>query len=131
MEFTTEGNNAKVILNAAPFMDAVKLKSVVQRALMGQGLNFSDLKEEKILDIVLALDSSEEVYDALFKCLVKSSYNGIKITPETFENEGARGDFYEVAFYCLKVNLYPFFKNLLTKFGIHLEEMTGEVLKSK
>mgnify|MGYP004568317085 CR=1 FL=1 len=118
MEFVTEENKAKVIINAAPLQDAFRLKAVIQKALLNNGIKIEDIKENDIFNILMALDSSEEVFNAMFDCLKKSSYNGIKITKETFEPEETRGDLYEVFFYCLKVNIYPFLRSLCSRFGI-------------
>lgn len=126
MEFTTSENKAKVIINAAPLQDAFKLKSSIQKALLNNGIKLEETLDKDVFQLFMALDSSEEVFEGIFKCLQKSSYNGIKITKETFEPEEARGDMYEVFFYCLKVNIYPFFKPLLSRFGIQLEKVTQE-----
>lgn len=132
MEFTTEGNGAKVILNPASLQDAFKLKSEIEKALIANGIKLEEAIDNDIFSLVLALDSSETVFDLMFKCMEKSSYNGVKITKETFEPEDARGDLYEVFFYCLKVNIYPFFKGLLSRLNIRFEmPKLGEDLKSK
>lgn len=130
MEFTTEENQAKVILNAAPLEDAFRLKAALQKALLSQNINLQELTDGDLFKVMLALDSSPEVYNCMFDCLKKSSYNGIKITRETFEPEETRGDLYEVFFYCLKVNVYPFFKSLLSRFGIRFGK-NGNIQKQK
>lgn len=126
MEFTTEENGAKVVINAAPLADAFKLKASVEKALLAKGLDIVKIADGDIVSAFMALDSSEEVYQAMFDCLKKSTYNNQKITLETFEPEDARKDLYDVFFYCLKVNVYPFFKGVLSRFGIRLEKITSE-----
>lgn len=137
MEFTTKGNNAKVIINMASLNDAFKLKSAVEKSLMKQNIKIFDvlgrgeLSYEDIFSLILAVDSDAEVFDACFACLEKSVYNGVKITRDVFEDEGARGDLYEVLYYCLKVNVYPFFRALLSSLGTNvLGTEIGESLKS-
>lgn len=122
MEYTSEETGAKIAINTCSFEDAFRLKSLIQKSLLDNNIQLDKALEEDILGIIMALDSSKEVFEAMFKCLIKSTYNGIKITKETFEDEKARVDLYEIFFYCLKVNIYPFFKSLLSRFGISLEK---------
>jgi hypothetical protein len=136
MEFTTK-SGVKVVLNPASLDKAFKLKALVEKALLKQGINVMDIlaKEdifyEDLFNMAMAIDADIDVFDACFDCMDKSIYNDLKITKAVFEDESARGDLYEVLFYCLKVNVYPFFRHLLSSFGIskNLAE-NGEVLKS-
>lgn len=137
MEFTTKGNKAKVTINPASLDKAFKLKSVAEKAILKQGINLfdvlgkGDISYEDVFGLAMAVDSDPEVFEACFECLDKSIYNGVKISKEVFEDEAARGDLYEVLFYCLKVNVYPFFKSLLSSFGTgSLGTGIGEDLKS-
>lgn len=136
MEFTTK-SNIKVILNPASLDKAFKLKSLVEKALLKQGIKIfdvlaqGDITYEDLFNLAMAIDSDIDVFEACFECMDKSIYNNVKITKEVFEDESARGDLYEVLFYCLKVNVYPFFRHLLSSFGINKSpEGVGEVLKS-
>ena len=137
MEFTTKGNKVKVVINPAGLNSAFKLKALVEKAILKQGIKLSDVlgKEEisyeDLFNLAMAIDSDIEVFDACFDCLEKSTYNGVRIIKDVFEDEAARGDLYEVLFYCLKVNVYPFFKPLLSSLGTNsnLTEI-GESLKS-
>ena len=137
MEFTTKGNNAKVTINSASLDNAFKLKSVAEKAIIKQGINLfdilgkGDITYEDVFSLAMAIDSDPDVFEACFACLSKSIYNGVKITKSVFEDEEARGDLYEVLFYCLKVNVYPFFKSLLSSYGTNvLGTEIGEGLKS-
>ena len=121
MEFTTAENNVKVVINPASFADAFRLKTEIQKALLDNKININEAMDEDLVSIILAIDSSEKVTDALFSCLVISTFNGIKITRDTFEPEEARYDLYEIFFYCIKVNVYPFFKNLLSRLSINFQ----------
>ena len=93
------------------------LKSAIQRELKGINLDL-DLTDLKHADLsalfegALAVDSSEPVFAALFKCLLRCTYNGHKITLATFEPEDARQDYYDIAVACVRVNLSPFFSRL-------------------
>jgi hypothetical protein len=136
MEFTTK-SNVKVVLNPASLDKAFKLKSLVEKSLLKQGIKISDLlgkgeiSYEDIFSLAMAIDSDVDVFDACFDCMDKSIYNDVKITKAVFEDETARGDLYEVLFYCLKVNVYPFFRHLLSSLGIgEMGKGVGEDLKS-
>ena len=136
MEFTTK-SNVKVVLNPASLDKAFKLKALVEKALLKQGIKIFDVLEqgeisyEDLFNLAMAVDSDVEVFDACFECMDKSIYNDVKITKAVFEDESARGDLYEVLFYCLKVNVYPFFRHLLSSLGTNNPQAgIGEVLKS-
>lgn len=136
MEFTTK-SNVKVTLNPASLDKAFKLKSLVEKALLKQGIKIFDILEkgdisyEDLFNLAMAVDSDVEVFNACFECMDKSIYKDVKITKDVFEDESARGDLYEVLFYCLKVNVYPFFKHLLSSLGTNNPQAgIGEVLKS-
>ena len=136
MEFTTK-SNVKVVLNPASLDKAFRLKSLVEKALLKQGIKIFDILEkgdisyEDLFNLAMAVDSDIEVFDACFECMDKSIYKDVKITKDVFEDESARGDLYEVLFYCLKVNVYPFFRHLLSSLGTNNPQTgIGEVLKS-
>lgn len=136
MEFTTK-SNVKVVLNPASLDKAFKLKALVEKALLKQGMSISEMLAkdeilyEDLFKMAIAIDSDVDVFDACFECMDKSIYNDIKITKAVFEDESARADLYEVLFYCLKVNIYPFFRHLLSSLGTNKAQAgIGEVLKS-
>ena len=136
MEFTTKGG-AKVTLNPASLNNAFKLKGAVEKALLKQGIKLSDvlskgsLSYEDLFELAIAIDADEDVFNSCFDCMEKSIYKDIKITKEVFEDENARADLYEVLFYCLKVNLYPFFRSLLSLLKTNnIATGNGESLKS-
>ncbi len=119
MEITIEESGAKVNIAVCSFESAFKLKSVIEKELLKSNINLMELDFEdisKIINLLMVLDSSSEVFEAMFECLKKSSYNGVGIKKETFDTPEKWGDLYEVFFYCLKVNVFPFYKNLLSKF---------------
>lgn len=121
MEFKTENTGVKVVIAPCSFQDAFRLKSAIQKALLKSGISLEEALDKDITSLVLAIDSDEEIMKCMFDCLKKSTYDGVKITMDTFESEEARGDLYDIFFQCLKVNIYPFFKPLLSRFGIELK----------
>lgn len=119
-------SGADIIIRVAPFKDAMALKNTIGAELARNGINLpdldfgengSDVKDvlPAILNAVLTLDSSPKVNEAIFSCLARCTYNGEKISEDTFEEVEARGDYYEVVVSCLKENLAPFFAGQLSK----------------
>jgi hypothetical protein len=134
MEFTTE-SNAAVVINMANFIDASRLRVAVLGAVKESGVEISKIDIDKLLSgvkedmgaavksgaldsllgMVITLDCSEKVNNEIFNCLKRSTYNGEKITRDTFNSEDAMGDYYHIVIMCLKVNLAPFFKTLFSR----------------
>lgn len=127
MEYKSEATGARVVINPCSFMEAFKLKSVIQNALLSTGKNIEDLLDEDLGTVIFSLDGSEEVMLCLFECLKKSLYNGNAIKPDVFDDVKAREDLYEIFFNCIKVNLHPFLKTILSKLGINvpLDKLKG------
>ena len=115
MEFTTKETGRKVVITPAGLDDAFLLKAKINKAFIENNINPQKaLSEGDLFSLIMAMDSSFEVFDAAFRCLSKSTYNEVRITKELFEIEENRIDLYEILFYCLKVNVYPFFKSLVS-----------------
>lgn len=121
MEFTSENTGAKIVVNPCSFQAAFKLKNAIQKALLKNKVSLEAALDQDITSLILSIDSDEDIMECMFECLKKSTYDGVKITQDTFEAESARGDLYDIFFQCLKVNIYPFFKPLLSRFGIELK----------
>lgn len=128
MEYKSEATGARIVINPCSFVEARKLQSTIQKALLEQKLNLEQLWDSDLMTVIFALDSSEELFDALFTCLKKSQYNDIAIKPEVFDDVKAREDLYEILFNCIKLNIYPFLKTILSKLGIQqfLDKLKGD-----
>jgi hypothetical protein len=116
MEFRT-ANGVEVKINMADFITSMKL--IKSGAI------------DSIVQAILAADSSVEVEGALFKCLERCLYGNNKITRDTFEPVEAREDYYEIVIACLKVNLLPFFKPLLSKLDVLQAKKAPDSLEQK
>ena len=83
---------------------------------VGYGKGFYDGFLDKFIDVLISADTSEDFNKALFKCLGRCVYDEFHaITPQFFDdNPEAIEDYYEIVAYCVKVNLTPFFKSLVT-----------------
>lgn len=121
------------IINVSDFQDGVKLQNRLIKEAAKEGVKELDIKKfiqafqngnllnadidlNAIILAVIGAATSDEVYEALWPCLKKSTYDKERITKATFDSEEARGDFYPIAIECCKVNILPFWKALLSKF---------------
>lgn len=125
-------SGAKVIINQAPFRDAMALKNAIVSELAKNKIDISSLSADTdvggLLSALMSVDASDVVYDKIMVCLSRCTYNGEKITEDTFEDVSARGDYYEVVIACLKENILPFFQGLLSKLG-GISEIIAKVQK--
>jgi hypothetical protein len=114
--FITESGKADVVINTAPLRDVFELKNAIAREIASTGMKIdfgSDLAS--LISAFLLVDSSPKVYAALLTCLSRCTYNGDAIKETVFEDEAARGDYYEVVMACAEENLRPFFKGLASR----------------
>jgi hypothetical protein len=118
MDFKTQ-SGAAVVLPSAPWRDAVALKNAIHKE-MAQSNIAIDLNADisVVVKFVFQVDSSESIYDAIMKCLAKGTYNTVKISEATFEDEKAREDWYDILEGCLKVNYFPFVVGLRSKYNL-------------
>lgn len=125
MEFKAP-SGAKVVINHADFQDAMSLKNSITSEIAKNGLkldwekiltsrNISNDDINEFIKFVMTMDSSSAVYDAVFKCLIRCTYSGEKITENTFEDVKARQDYYEIVFNCIKENTSPFLGGLRSR----------------
>lgn len=130
----------KIVINAAPAVDAFALKNAIHARLNVPKFNLDELKKgnrnvsDKIKDMdvsevieslaenLLKLDSDKEVNSALMACLVRCTYNSEKIVLGTFDDIEAREDYYEIIEKCIRINLFPFYKGLISKWKAVLQK---------
>jgi hypothetical protein len=77
------------------------------------GMDFKALAATDVLKFkgpLCTLLASEVMQAAAETCLERCTYNGVKITDQTFETDAGRGDYLIAAFYALKENVSPFFR---------------------
>ena len=129
-------SKAKLTVNIVDFELAERLQDAFLSALHQKGINLDidlgnisgkdiknvdDLKSlaaensafisviiEKVIQIII----NKELKTILYETMLRSLYNGQKITKETFEPVESRKDYYHVCFHVLLENLSPFFVNL-------------------
>jgi hypothetical protein len=63
---------------------------------------------------------SDDIRRALWKCMDRVTYNGLKIDKDTFEPEEARQDYLEVCWQVAERNVSPFLKGLYARLSMPL-----------
>lgn len=130
-DFKTANTGKRVVINPASYKEVKELKKVILQViekhplglkLLGQTNNvmekqidFSQLLDF-IKNIVIGMDTSEEVENALFSCLRHCTYDTTKVINEELFDEviEAREDQYEIFVACIEENLTPFIKSLVS-----------------
>lgn len=135
MEFITQNGNINIEIMEAPTKSAIRLKKEVMRHLKNKGIfdslndgTIMDLKLDKVIDLLVDIDTSDEFEKAVFECLKVCIYDkgvkNIKITEQLFDDiPSIREDYYEIISKCCEVNLRPFFKSLVSEFNARLQAM--------
>lgn len=126
-EFKTE-SGAEVIIRPASFQDANRLRKAISSELKnvdgGLDIDVNDVSPSSVLEklpgIVFSLDSSDAVEKAVFECLKQCTRDGARVTPETFDDPAAREDYYPIIVACMRENLRPFIKGLVSSFATAL-----------
>jgi hypothetical protein len=95
-------SGAHIEIQTADFEKSFALLQAVKKSM----LNVEDL---------VGLSTSEMVQSPLWDCMAVCTYNGIRITKETFDPEPARPDYLLVAQEVLIKNLRPFFQSLASE----------------
>lgn len=117
-------SGAELAINPAPFRDGRALYQSVfseSRALRFDPTVEVDVNFKK--DVWCVMLASKLIEEALWKCFERCTYNGLKITEDTFEPVEARGDYFEL---CMEVgmdNIAPFMKGLSAEFGVILSAL--------
>lgn len=125
MEFKTK-SGASIVVNVAPFEDALLLQNLVGNPAMSirtdVGPEF-DIDNTAAAHFMAVVASRADVQAQVMKCLARCSYNGLAINSKTFEAEAAREDYFEIAVACIQENLSPFVKSLFLQLSGVIEAM--------
>jgi len=118
-------NGKELKITPAGFQDALSLQKAIGRALRGNKLNLpeslsADMSMTEItglIDAILSVAVSDEITDCLFACSSRAMLGNDKIDRDFFEKVENREHFYPIMIEVIKVNVGPFFKALISKFG--------------
>jgi hypothetical protein len=125
-------NNKELKITPASFAEAMALQKAIGRALKGTSfkmpsivtdasgkvdLEKSDVDLAGIIDLVLGAAVSDEVQACLFVCSARALLGQDKIDQDFFEKVENRELYYPIMVEIIKVNVGPFLKGLVSKFG--------------
>jgi len=117
-------SGAKMEINPAPFAAAKKLYKAIAAEAKGLKLNMNEeLDINFFKDILLTALSSDSIEAELWECFKRCTYNGMKVTPETFEPIAARGDYLPACFEVAVVNVSPFMKPLYAQYAEKFQKL--------
>ncbi len=106
------------IPSLAPFKDAKALYQAVLEEVKSLKLNPKDEIDVNLFkDLFCVGLSSKKIEAALWPCIERTTYDGHRITEETFEPEKAREDYVAVCMEVGKANIAPFAKNLMQQYS--------------
>jgi len=118
MQYITKSGK-EVVINFADFESADELKTQIELELLKVNINIGDLFSGNIItsetvntikNAILILDSSKDIKRLIFKCLERSRYNNVKITPDLFKLDmEAIAEYNTIKVNCVIENLRPFF----------------------
>lgn len=117
-------NGDKASIATLDFRLAIRLKNIIEKELVKNNFDISAFSGgdmtlgvmQKILQIVMCIDASDEVFEIYMQCFARCVYNGHKITENTFESIKARENYYELIKHLIEINFTPFFKGLASTF---------------
>lgn len=121
-EKITLPSGAVLDITLLPFEEGVDLmqdiaNEVKKMGLDIQGFDLKTLLEKEhttLIGPVCSLLASKVVRENIRKCWPRATYNGLKIDSSTFEKKENRGDYLLSSFHLLRVQLSPFFENLIS-----------------
>lgn len=124
-------SQAKLHVTVVPFKDAMALTKSLMKAASGIQLarNPLDMDVTVLKDAMIAAATSEEVETAVFRCLERCTYEGIRVTPDLFNDkdlgEKARADYFSICGKVVEVNCAPFFDQTLSTLKTFLAGKNG------
>jgi len=132
--FTTP-TGKELVVNKLRFVESSRLRKAVLGAIAKSNVKISDIDVtsllsgdknqmslavqsgalDKLINVLIQLDLDEELDTALNIAFKRCTWNGKAIDSQFFDlNEEAQEDYYFIAAMCLKVNVWPFIKALLS-----------------
>lgn len=117
-------SGAVLKITLAPFEDSRGLYQTLLEELKYLKLDMNaEIDGNLLKDIFCSGFSSKKVEAALWKCMLRATYNDAKISIDTFEPAEAREDYLTVCFEVAKENIMPFTKSLYAKYSQVLEKL--------
>ena len=121
-------SGAELEITPAPFKEAKALYMAVADELKGLRLNpEAEVDVNFFKDLFCTGLASKKIETALADCMKRVTYNGLKITDDTWEPLDARQDYLTACFEVAKENISPFTKSLSAQFGDVLQKLKGSL----
>lgn len=119
-------SGALLYISTSSMDDCDALFSALAKCTKGIPLTLDMLSQDATIvkDVLAEALSSVEVKSALWKCMTRATYNGVKITKQLFDDEkmgdSARTDYFLIVFHVIKVNCAPFFGQIFSMWKARL-----------
>ena len=111
MKELTLTSGKKLEINDAPFAEAQELFEAVLEELRGIPMDGSaEMDANFYKDIFCTGFYSKKIKAALWKCMNRCLYDGVKVVPATFEPVEARADYLSVCYEVMAENLSHFYE---------------------
>ena len=123
-------SGAELEITEAPFRIAEALNDALMEecgALQAQLSSEIDVKA-LLSRVVLKGFSSKKIKAAVWDCMARATYKGVKITQDTWEPTEARADYYVTCYHVAEVNVRPFMKDLSAQFEPIVKTLTKSFL---
>ena len=119
-------SGAKLEVTLADFEKSRALYQAMLEEIKDLKVNFDDQIDVNFFkNVFCAGFSSKKIETCIWACMTRATYNGVKITKDTFEPEEARGDYFDIQFEVAKANILPFTKNLYAVFS-QIKDLLGK-----
>lgn len=106
-------SGAKLAITVSPFAVSRSLYQAILEELKLTKLNPSDEIDINLFKDLMCIGfSSKKIEACIWECMKRVTYNGVKVTLETFEPLEAREDYFAACIEVIKENAMPFMKSL-------------------
>lgn len=116
-------SGAEVKIVPADIEDSWELLQTFAREGLSIQVLAGDEQANVLKNLFCSTLSSKALHQALLKCALRCTYNGLKIEPGVFQEVKAREDYLEVLYLVAEANLKPFTKSLYARFKGILEQL--------
>lgn len=105
-------------IGEVPFIQAKRLYQAIMDEFKTVDIQMTQVMDVNFIkNLVCTSIASSKIEKALAPCLMRSTYNGQKITDDTFEPLEARSDFMDVSAMVIQETILPFTKSLFAQFA--------------
>lgn len=121
-------SGAKLDITVSPFPVARNLYQAIASELKALKVEtVTELDANLLKDVFLTALSSKPIESALWACMDRATYKGLRITQDTFEPEDAREDYFAVCMEVAQENVRPFTKSLFVQWKATFQKMQSSL----